>query len=53
MSSTSAKVVQEFDQEIIDIVDYVEKFEISSDIAYETAWNCLLDTLGCGFEALE
>lgn len=53
MSSANVTVHQEFDQEIIDIVDYVEKFEISSDVAYETAWNCLLDTLGCGFEALE
>lgn len=53
MSVPSDKVHQDFDQEIIDIVDYVEKFEISSEIAYETAWNCLLDTLGCGLEALE
>ncbi|CAB4758848.1 unannotated protein [freshwater metagenome] len=53
MSSHIAKVKQEFDKEIIDIVDYVENFEIKSDVAYETAWNCLLDTLGCGLEALE
>jgi 2-methylcitrate dehydratase len=53
VSSTNAIVPREFDQEIIDIVDYVEKFEIDSEIAYETAWNCLLDTLGCGLEALE
>ena len=53
MSSNITKVKQEFDQEIIDIVDYVEKYEIKSDVAYETAWNCLLDTLGCGLEALE
>ena len=44
---------QDFDQVIIDIVDYVENYEITSDVAYETAWYCLLDTLGCGFEALE
>ena len=53
MSSTNTTFHQEFDQEIIDIVDYVENFEIASELAYETAWNCLLDTLGCGFEALE
>ena len=53
MSSNIPKVKQEFDKEIIDIVDYVEKYEIKSDVAYETAWNCLLDTLGCGLEALE
>ena len=44
---------QPYDQEIIDIVDYVENYEISSPVAYETAWNCFLDTLGCGLEALE
>lgn len=53
MSLFNDRTVQEFDQEIIDIVDYVEKFQINSDLAYETAWNCLLDTLGCGLEALE
>ena len=53
MSSHIAKVKQEFDKEIIDIVDYVENYEIKSEVAYETAWNCLLDTLGCGLEALE
>ncbi len=44
---------QPYDQEIIDIVDYVENYEISSPVAYETAWNCFMDTLGCGLEALE
>ena len=53
MSSHIVKVKQEFDKEIIDIVDYVENYEIKSEGAYETAWNCLLDTLGCGLEALE
>lgn len=53
MSSNISRVVQNYDQEIIDIVDYVEKFEINSDVAYQTAWNCLIDTLGCGLEALE
>lgn len=45
--------IQEFDKVIVDIVDYVENYVIDSDLAYETAWNCLLDTLGCGLEALE
>jgi len=53
VSSNITKVIQEFDKEIIDIVDYVENYEIKSEVAYETAWNCLLDTLGCGLEALE
>ena len=53
MSSHIAKSNQPYDQEIIDIVDYVENYEISSPVAYETAWNCFMDTLGCGLEALE
>jgi len=53
MSSNITKSNQPYDQEIIDIVDYVEKYEVKSPVAFETAWNCLLDTLGCGLEALE
>jgi 2-methylcitrate dehydratase len=53
MSSNITKSNQPYDQEIIDIVDYVENYQIKSQVAYETAWNCFLDTLGCGFEALE
>jgi 2-methylcitrate dehydratase len=53
MSNHISKSMQPYDQEIIDIVDYVENYEITSPLAYETAWSCLLDTLGCGFEALE
>ena len=53
MSSAVSKSTQPFDQEIVDIVDYVLNFTIESPIAYETAWNCFLDTIGCGLEALE
>ena len=53
MSSHIARVNQEFDKEIVDIVDYVFDYEVTSDLAYETAWSCLMDTLGCGFESLE
>lgn len=42
-----------FDSVLVDIVDYVYKNEAPSDLAYETARHCLLDTLGCGLEALE
>jgi len=41
------------DQVIADIADYALGYEIKSDLAYETARYCLLDTLGCGLEALE
>ena len=53
MSSHVSSSKQPYDQEIIDIVDYALNYEIKSEVAYETAWNCLLDTLGCGLEALE
>lgn len=53
MSSNIVKSSQPFDQEIVDIVEYALNFEINSELAYETAYNCLLDTLGCGLEALE
>ena len=41
------------DQVLADIADYVLNHDIQSDLAYETARNCLIDTLGCGLEALE
>jgi len=53
LSSSVIKSTQQFDQEIVDIVDYALNYEVSSDLAYKTAYNCLLDTLGCGLEALE
>jgi 2-methylcitrate dehydratase len=53
VSSHISRPVQEFDKEIVDIVDYALNFQVTSDVAYETAYNCLLDTIGCGLEALE
>ena len=53
MSSHVVKNNQPYDQPIIVIVDYVLNYEIKSPVAYETAWNCFMDTLGCGLEALE
>jgi 2-methylcitrate dehydratase len=41
------------DQVLVDIADYVTGYEIDSDTAYETAHYCLLDTLACGFQALD
>ncbi|MGN2392258.1 bifunctional 2-methylcitrate dehydratase/aconitate hydratase [Pelomicrobium sp. G1] len=40
------------DQELTDIADYVTRYEIRSEEAYSTARLCLMDTLGCGLEAL-
>lgn len=43
----------QFDKVMTDIVDYVIDFPITSTLAYDTAYYCLLDTLGCGMESLE
>ena len=40
------------DQVLVDIADYVTDYLITSDEALETARYCLMDTLGCGLEAL-
>ena len=40
------------DKVLIDIANYVTGYQIRSKLAYETARSCLLDTLGCGLEAL-
>ncbi|GAA4407770.1 2-methylcitrate dehydratase [Advenella faeciporci] len=53
MSSHISNVHPEPDQVLVDIVDYVLNYNIESTVAYETARNCLIDTLGCGLEALE
>jgi len=52
MSSHISNERPPFDQPIVDIVDYVLDYKIESSLAYETARYCLLDTLGCGLEAL-
>lgn len=40
------------DKVLADIADYVSRYEIKSREAYDTARICLMDTLGCGLEAL-
>lgn len=52
MSSHISNVRPETDQVITDIVDYIIDYRITSEAAFQTAHYCLLDTLGCGFEAL-
>ncbi len=53
MSAHISNVRPKPDKVLVDIVDYVSKYKIKSKSAYDTARYCLLDTLGCGFEALE
>lgn len=52
MSSSITNERPNPDKVLTDIVDYVLNFEIKSEEAWRTAQYCLLDTLGCGFQAL-
>ncbi len=53
MSTHISNVRPKPDKVLTLIADYATKFQIKSNEAYETARYCLMDTLGCGFEALE
>jgi len=50
-SNVDVNVRPDPDSELVKIADYVVNHEISSKEAMETAKNCLMDTLGCGFLA--
>ncbi|MGB5623044.1 MAG: bifunctional 2-methylcitrate dehydratase/aconitate hydratase [Gammaproteobacteria bacterium] len=41
------------DQPLVDIAEYAASHTINSELAYETARYCLMDTLACGFQALD
>jgi 2-methylcitrate dehydratase len=41
------------DQALVDIADYVHGYRIDSVAALETARFCLMDTIACGFQALD
>jgi 2-methylcitrate dehydratase len=53
MSAHVSNVRPKPDKVLTLIADYATKFTIRSDAAYDTARYCLMDTLGCGLEALE
>ncbi|HSF22313.1 MAG TPA: MmgE/PrpD family protein, partial [Burkholderiales bacterium] len=40
------------DKILVQIADYVERYPVKSALALETARLALIDSLGCGFEAL-
>lgn len=52
MPAHTSNTRPEPDQVLIDIADYVIGYRVESTLAYETARNCLIDTLGCGLLAL-
>ena len=53
MSAPISNIRPEPDPLLVDIADYVLSTPVDSAEAYDTARYCLLDTLGCGLEALE
>jgi len=52
MHAAATNVRPAFDKVIADIAEYVAGYKVSSRLALETAHYCLIDSLGCGFEAL-
>src|SRR5258706_6834172 len=53
MPAPASNVRPKRDRVLADIADYVGKREIEGAEAYNPARLCLMDTLGCGLEALE
>jgi len=53
MSAPISNIRPAPDPLLVDIADYVLSTRIDSGEAYDTARYCLLDTLGCGLEALD
>jgi 2-methylcitrate dehydratase len=55
MSNIDIRLAQrpDWDQQIVDIADFVCDTDIDSELAFDTAHYCLMDTLACGFQALD
>ena len=52
MSALISNIRPPPDKVLTDIAEYVAGYSVDSEEAYTTAQYCLIDTLGCGFEAL-
>lgn len=52
MSGAASNVRPAPDKVLIQIAEYVDRYAIRSKLALETSRLTLIDTLGCGFEAL-
>ena len=52
MSAPISNIRPDPDKVLVDIAEYVLGHQITSPEAYDTARLCLMDTLGCGLEAL-
>ena len=52
-SNVDLNVRPGYDSVISEIADYVSNYKIDSELALDTARNCLIDTIGCGLLALK
>jgi len=52
-SNVDLNVRPGYDSVISEIADYVSNYQIDSELALDTARNCLIDTIGCGLLALK
>ncbi|MBI3067846.1 MAG: bifunctional 2-methylcitrate dehydratase/aconitate hydratase [Betaproteobacteria bacterium] len=52
MSTRNANIRPKPDGIMVDIADYALNYKVESNLAYDTARYCLMDTLGCALEAL-
>ena len=52
MSAAATNTRPEADKLLVQIADYVDNYPVKSGLALETARLALIDTLGCGLEAL-
>ena len=53
MSSHISNIKQQPDKVLSDIANYVLNYSVKSELALTTAHYCLLDSIGCGLEALD
>lgn len=53
LSSADVNIKQNFDQELIDIAQYVDQYQITNQLAYDTAYYCLKDSIACAIQALD
>ena len=52
MSSGESNVRPAPDRVFVQIAEYVDRYRVESELAFDTAHLCLIDSLGCAFEAL-
>jgi 2-methylcitrate dehydratase len=52
MPSAETNIRPAADKVLVDIAEYVDGYEVESELARDTAHLCLIDSLGCAFEAL-